>query len=108
MSPARARKRRSTARTEGESSTSNTRIREPFSTASVVGAQSPHQLHQLAGVEALLGEVGVGAGLEAAQAVLGAVAGRDDDDRQMGEVLHAAQLAGQLEAVHVRHLDLRT
>ena len=46
-----------------------------------------------------LGEVVVGAGLEAGDDVVGVVAGRDHDDRH---VARAAQRAAQLEAVDAR------
>src|SRR5689334_16389809 len=110
----REKKRLRTARTEGESSTRTTRITahlaarpaaaEPYASSSP--AQPPHEVDELSGVQALLGEIGVGAGLETLQAVLGAVAGRDDDDRELREVLHAAEMRGELEAVHPRHLDV--
>src|SRR5215207_138267 len=111
MSGVREKKRRSTALTEGESSTSSTRIKPgasslPAASSSAAPAQPADEVHQLPRVQALLGEIGVGADLQAAQAVLRAVAGGDDDDGELREVLHAAELGRQLEAVHARHLDV--
>src|SRR5947209_15382590 len=100
MSRVRAKKRRSTARTDGESSTRRTPIKTFSRTSPAAPAQAANQVHQLSGVQALLGEIGVRPHLEAAQAVLRAVAGGDDDDGHLGEVLHAAELGRQLEAVH--------
>src|SRR5215218_3823922 len=91
MSGVREKKRRSTALTEDESSTSRTRIKGKASSRSVSSsssapAQPADEVHQFPRVQALLGEIGVGADLEAAQAVLRAVAGGNDDDGELREV----------------------
>ena len=68
--------------------------------------QVDDRLQQRLVVEAALGQVVVGAGLEAAQAVLLAVLVGHDHDRQRFQLRILLDQRDQLDAVHARHVDV--
>src|SRR5918995_4964156 len=68
--------------------------------------EAPNGVEQLTLIEFALQHVRVCADLEAAAAIIDGVARRDDEHRDVTELLVGADALGQLEAGHARHIDV--